>query len=239
MDELALTVAILGIVGTAIQTIYARTQTKLAKSQTLKAERASSQNNQFKELFSEDDELLPNVSTVLTKLEEILALEAKSGTIEIHNFGLDLETVVPWFVNKIGTNMQLNDVHLVYKALVIDPNSELIKDMIDGKSDLNKLTVNSRLEEIKKLDFFKLSKVDVEIRSYKLPPVIHGFLLNNKHLFLSFTEIDSGKLKGGSFPYVYMEFNHSSRLNKHYFNMFKTWFEHIWNSSKQAHIKKY
>jgi len=239
VEEITLIIAILGVVGTTIQTLYARAQAQLAKKQTLKAERANNQNNQFRKLFSEDDELLPNVSAVLNKLEEVLIEESKGGSIEIQNFGLDLETVVPWFVNKIGLNTLFSDVQLVYKALIIDPESKLIDAMIDGKSDLRRLTVSSRLEEIKKLDFFKLSKVVVEIRSYSLPPVVHGFLLNNKHLFLSFTEIENGKLKGGTFPYVYMEFNFSSRLNRHYFNMFKTWFEHIWSSSKQTYKKKY
>lgn len=235
----ALIIAVLGVVGTVIQTFHARKQTKLAQEQSEKVDIAKSQNTELKKLFSEQDELLSNVSAVLIKLEEILIEESRLGIVKIQNFGLDLETVVPWFVNKIGTNNKLSNVELIYKGLIINTDSEFIQSMIDGKSDVTQSTVKNRLEEIRKLDNFQVSKVKVEIKSYDLPPVFHGFLVNDKHLFLSFTEIEDEKLRGGSYPYVYMQFNYNSKLNRHYFNMFKTWFGYIWNRSKETYKKEY
>lgn len=230
MEEIG---AVLGIVGVVIGIV----QTKYARKQTRIAEKASDQNKQFKELFSEEDELLTHVGKVLTKLENILIKESKTGYVEIKNFGLDLETVVPWLVYDIGLNNKLSKTEINYQGLIINPDSDLINSMINAESDLRSKTVESKLEEIRKLDGTNSSKLHVELRQYDIPPVIHGFLINNKYLFLSFTEVESNKIKGGSFPYTFMEYNHSSKLNCHYFNMFKTWFSHTWNMSDSLYKK--
>ena len=228
MEEVSAVVAVLGVLVGVMQTKYARKQARIA-------EKANTQNKQFKRLFSEEDQLLTNVGMVLNKLEEILMLESKSGSIQIKNYGLDLETVVPWLLNNVGLNTKLSLTHIDYKGLLINPSSNMIRYMIDEESDLKSVTVASRTEEIKKLDVANLSKMEVELRQYDSPPVIHGFLINEKFLFLSFTEIQKNKIKGGSFPYTFMEYNHSSKLNCHYFNMFKTWFEYTWHISNSIY----
>lgn len=221
--------SLLGII-VAILTIWGIIATTIAKRVKIK-------NKNFEELFSEEDKLLQNVGSVLRKLESILLDEAKTGSIEIQNFGLDLETVIPWLLTNVTLNEALNDIQVSYKGLIIDPHSPSIKPLIDGNSDLRTVTVKSRIEEIKKIELRKTRKLEIALKSYVLPPVVHGFLINKKHLFMSFTEIKKSKIKGGSFPYIYMELDFTSELNKHYFNMFQTWFDYTWEKSPSTYHK--
>ncbi|HZY80951.1 MAG TPA: hypothetical protein VFE50_15620 [Cyclobacteriaceae bacterium] len=231
--DFELIIAVVGVLFGAVQTYQAFKANKTVATE-------KSKNENLKRLFGNDDQLLTNVGAVLKKIEETLIEEASTGRIEVKNLGLDLETVVPWLGREVGPNImgsKLKNVQLEYKALIVNPQSPMINRMIDGDSDISTATVTSRLEEIKRMAKQNLPNTKIEIRSYDLPPVIHGFVINNKHLFISFTEVSNEKLKGGTFPYCYMEFDHTSDLNRHYFNMYRTWFDYMWDSSKPAYQK--
>lgn len=201
-----------------IGVLYARRQTQIAENQTKK----------IRGIYSEEDELIPNVNAALKKMETILIEEARSGRIEIKNYGLDLGSVATWFKGNISSSSIFSEVHVLYKALLINPESSNIKPLIDGKSDLKTSVVNSRVDE---LNTMNLDNIKVELKSYDLPPVIHGFMINDKYLFLSFTEISEDKIVGGFLPYIFIEYNHSSILNRHHFKMFKSWFDYTWKIS--------
>ncbi len=226
------------IIISSVSVIFAIRKERIAKRQLLltksandKYEKLKSEYQEVSKLFSGNDEFLQNVYETLPKITEILKESCRSEKISVLNFGLDLETVVPWLNNSILPDECFSKVFIEYKALIINPDSDNIKSLIDGESDLKSITVKSRLEEIKKLNFLNIEQVNIEVKSYDIPPVFHGFILNDKHLFLSYTEIINGKLRGGLFPYIYMELDNTSKLNSHYFNMYKSWFSHFWNSS--------
>jgi hypothetical protein len=168
---------------------------------------------------------------VIEKVEKIIQQEYKSdGEIEIINLGLDLENVVPWFKRLID-NSDYDDVLVRYRGLIINPESNSIKDLINGPSNIKTSIVTASLENSENIQNFGFSGIDFEIRSNSEIPFFHGFVIDKKHLFLSFTEVDKGKINGGNFPYLYIKIDRTSKINRHLFNMFLTWFEYLWKNA--------
>jgi len=236
--------AIGSLIVAVIAVIFNKRQIKIAEEQTDIARRQLEQANievrdqkqqieKTRELFSEEDEYLENIYHVFDKAEKIIKEEYKiDGEIDITNLGLDLETVVPWF-NKLIENSSYDNILVRYRGLIINPEAEELKHLIDDGSNIKTSIVNSSLENIQELKSSGYKGIDIEIRSYKWPPLFHGFIIDKKHLFLSFTEINNKKMNGGKFPYIYIKVNQTSKMNKHLFNMFSSWFNLIWDSSEQ------
>jgi hypothetical protein len=82
----------------------------------------------------------------------------------------------------------------------------------------------------------ELDRFSFEMRQYDLPPIFHGLLLNDSHLFLGFTEIHDGKIIGGTKPYLHLwhDDQKDSSLNSHYFRFYKDWFAYYWENSKEV-----
>jgi hypothetical protein len=221
MDSALIIIAIISLFIFIIQTIYARQQIKIGKEK----------NKKLEELFSENDELLGGLDAMY-KMNLIINEEFKSlDQISIRNMGLDLETVMPWIKNKVLTSNDLRNTSFDYKGLIINPESSCIKDFIDGTSNVKKKYVEYSLEIADSIKEMNISNIKIEIKSYQCLPIFYGFILNDKHLFLGFTEIIAGKIMGGTTPYIYLKFNKTSKLNVHYFNMFNSWFDKFWGSS--------
>jgi hypothetical protein len=222
IESISIGIGSLGVIYSAIQTKYAKEQAKVAKMQKLKSE----------ELFSKYDEALENSVEVTSKISDILLAQcATLDIITVQNFGLDLETVMPWLKNKLLLEHKLLGCKLVYQGLIANHESEVLLPLINGTSNIKTTYINASLESAGELTELDIRNIDVEIRAYDTPPIFHGFIINEKHLFISFTEIQLGKIKGGVFPYMYMQYDKTSKLNQHYFRMFKSWFVHIWDKS--------
>ena len=188
--------------------------------------------------FPKDLEIIDDASDVLKDrlLPLITKLASKNIEIRIENFGLDLETVMPWINQKILTSEKLKYVNLEMKALIINPESRYLKGLINGRSNISGATINSSIEAANNLINHNLHKFSFEMRKYDLPPIFHGFLLNDEHLFLGFTEIEGGKLVGGTKPYLYLNKKNEniSDITLHYFSFFKNWFYYNWNISQEV-----
>lgn len=218
---ISLSIAIISLIVIIIQTKYSRQQIKIGKEK----------NSKLEELFSENDELLGGMDAMY-KMNKIINEEYKIlDQISIKNMGLDLETVMPWLRDKILTSSDLKNTSIDYKGLIINPESSCIIDFINGTSNVKKKFVETSLENADSINEMNISNVKIEIKSYHCLPIFYGFILNDKHLFLGFTEIVNGKIMGGTTPYIYLKFNKTSKLNVHYFNMFNSWFNKFWGSS--------
>jgi hypothetical protein len=218
---ISLSIAAVSLIVIIIQTKYSRQQLKIGKEK----------NQKLEELFSENDELLGGMDAMY-KMNLIINEEYKSlDQISIRNMGLDLETVMPWLRNKVLTSSDLRNTPVDYKGLIINPESSCVKDFINGTSNVKKKFVEFSLESADSIKEMNISNIKIEIKSYQCLPIIYGFILNDKHLFLGFTEIIDGKIMGGTTPYIYLKFNKTSKLNVHYFNMFNSWFNKFWGSS--------
>lgn len=222
-----LVATIIGIVVGAIFSsgglYYARKQTYLARKETKKA----------RQLFSGDDEYLDNVGKVLDKINTIIAQEIKSDNeIIITNFGLDLETVMPWIKNTLLENADLENIQITYRGLIINPDAEQIKNLIDGASNIQSAAVAAALANAQHITELKFTGIDFEIKSYDEVPFFHGFIIDRRYLFISFTEVVNNKMCGGTLPYLYIKLDNTSPLNKHLFSMYSSWFDYIWSHSE-------
>jgi hypothetical protein len=65
-------------------------------------------------------------------------------------------------------------------------------------------------------------------------PIVHGFLLNNTHLFIGFTVFEESGLAGGNHSYIYINRNKNSKakLREDIFKTYLTWFSYLFENGK-------
>ncbi|MGV9300598.1 hypothetical protein [Amycolatopsis sp. NPDC003676] len=177
--------------------------------------------------------VLPGVQGVLEHIQRqiISALDSGERT-EMLNLGLDLEVVQTFLLYKLI--FQKNLRNLEYHGMLIESSAERIKPVIDGGSSIHSGTATAVIEKIgnqiaENAAFLDSSNISIEIRSYDLPPVLHGFLVDNRHLYLGFTEFVQGKLHGGEFGYLYLDRLAADPMTAHLFRVYRSWFEFQWN----------
>ncbi len=182
------------------------------------------------------DGTIGNVKDVESRMNKIISDEInKTGSVEILNYGLDMETVVQWIDYQLVNKPNIDSI--IYKGLIVDIESTALRKLIDGDSNIKTHYAKHAILKMKEL----ISKpecnkkdIDLKLRSYSAPPVMHGFMINKKHLFLGFTEIKNHKLYGGGFPYQYYKFQKSSDSNVHCFQVFNSWFDYTWKNAKEV-----
>lgn len=210
----------------ALSTLITIVSTRLiVKSSTLA-------NQESESLAYQGDLVLVNVLDVTNHINKVLEAEMRApGEVEMLNYGLDFETVIPWLDYQVLRKRDIEGLN--YKGLMIDIESDSIKHLINGESNMKSAYAIIAKKKYSELDKEKLKQrnIKIEIRTYPSPPVIHGFLINDQHLYIGFTEIIKGKLHGGCFPYRYYRYNKDCPLNVHYFRLFKSWFHYVWENS--------
>ena len=138
-----------------------------------------------KHIFPKDIEIINDVDDVLSK--KILPLlhekTSKRQKIKIDNFGLDLHSVMNWLKNKIVFPNKSDVINLEIKSLIINPESIYIKHLIDGDSNISSQVVNSSISNAKDFEHNNnLYKFCFEIKQYELPPILHGFIVDEEAL---------------------------------------------------------
>lgn len=176
--------------------------------------------------------VLTGVHEVLEHLQRLIATDvAPAERTEVLNLGLDLEVVQTFLLYRLI--FQKNLQNLDYRGMLINGNSEHIRPIVDGGSSIHTGTAAAVVEKIgnqvaENAGFLQRSNISIEIRSYDLPPVLHGFLVDDRHLYLGFTEFAQGKLHGGEFGYLYLDGKHTDPMTAHLFRVYRSWFEHLW-----------
>jgi hypothetical protein len=188
-----------------------------------------------KQFIAELVDIIDDVNDILGQLKPVINEQSlKKGYIKIKDFGLDLETVMPWLSHEITRFEKINHVPFEMKTLVIDPNSKYLNPLIDGKSDVTSESISTSIVAAKRLNRYNLCQVNFELRQYELPVIFHGFMINDEHLFISFTEIIDDKLYGGSKPFIHLKKvgEPVSGITQHFFNFFNNWFDYYWDNAK-------
>jgi hypothetical protein len=201
------------------------------------------QTEEDKNCFPKDLKIIEDVGSVLQThvLPIIRNVVSEGGSIAFENFGLDMESVMTWLREKINKG-EFSGVAASFKCLIINPESPYLKELIDNRSNISSDSIKFSIASAKKFaDNPDLNKFEFEMRQYDLPPIAHGFIINDTHVFLGFTEIKDGKLIGGIKPYIYLNKQQyeSSQIALHYFTFFKSWFNCYWNNSNTVvNVKK-
>jgi hypothetical protein len=175
---------------------------------------------------------LAGVQEVLEHIQRLITTDvAPTERTEVLNLGLDLEVVQTFLLYRLI--FQKNLQNLEYQGMLINRDSELIRPIVDGGSSIHTGTAAAVVEKVgnqitENAAFLRRSNISIEIRSYDLPPVLHGFLVDDRHLYLGFTEFAQGKLHGGEFGYLYLDRKHADPMAAHLFRVYRSWFEHHW-----------
>ncbi len=188
-----------------------------------------------KNCFPKDIKVIENVGSVLqNQVSPIIQSIISSGeNLAVKNFGLDLQNVMTWMKDCVQAG-QFDGATVSFQCLILNPESPYLKPLIDGDSNVASDSVTFSIGSAKKFaDSKTLSRFSLEMRQYDMPPVAHGFIINDTHVFLSFTEVKDGKLIGGIKPYIYLnkQQSDSSSIALNYFTFFKSWFDAYWNIS--------
>ncbi|MGL1957538.1 MAG: hypothetical protein OCD00_09510 [Colwellia sp.] len=171
------------------------------------------------------ESVLPNVEAVKGKIIEIINLNSENNSqLRIDNFGLDLETVSSMFKYTLQDQSKSRDI--VYRGLIIDPESSVIKSSCGGGSNLCQETAQAAIQTLNKINEATEYSLSIDLNSYDALPVMHGFLIDDEHLIMGFTHFSNGGLVGGSSPYIYVKRDRSSPFKESLFVTYKSWFDY-------------
>lgn len=230
LDKLSIVVglltAIIGILSTLA--IYILNQNKKIKQleESLRSNQINLINGKLHACF---DDIFSNVNEVKVKIINILKDLNEHEEISILNLGLDLDTIVSMIKYDFTTKNEI-----AYKCLVINPLDPLIS--LNCKRNISSKYAAENIKKLK--DWFELhgkkKNIKIEIVSYNSLPVIHGFLLNNTHLFLGFTVFEEAGLAGGNYSYIYINKSKKNnlKLREDLFKTYATWFTYLFENGK-------
>ncbi|MFK0246251.1 hypothetical protein ACIQUM_16235 [Amycolatopsis azurea] len=180
--------------------------------------------------------VLDSVQEVLDHIQQVIATDVSPAErTEVRNLGLDLEVVQTFLLYRLI--FQKNLQNLDYRGMLIDGEAERIRPIVDGGSSIHTGTAAAVVEKVgnqiaENANFLERNNISIEIRSYDLPPVLHGFLVDNRHLYIGFTEFSHGKLHGGEFSYLYLDRKKTDPMTAHLFRVYRSWFDYHWQQGK-------
>lgn len=182
-----------------------------------------SQTKKVKEIFN-------NVHEIFPIMEKTIAEEVtKNGELDLKILGLTLFTAWPWVKMNLIENQKIRIKSIYLQMLLMDPVGLNIGQV--GESW--KIQADANLREIdwylrKNKETLQERKVYIEVNKYDYIPTIHGFIVNDKHLFISFCIWDNNILTGADMPYQYFKRDPEDTLSLRYFYLFNNWFNHLW-----------
>ncbi|MCI5162146.1 MAG: hypothetical protein D3917_09025 [Candidatus Electrothrix sp. AX5] len=203
------------------------------KAMESKTNHASNDNENIDNIIKPEEISFPNITTVISHVSNTISKEHKEhSSLKIQNFGLDLALTLPWAMNNFLSDQGVENI--IYNALVIDGSSDIINEYVGAGGHINpdiKATL-SKLNGFVDRDCNKLNarNVKIEIRAYHLPPVIHGFLVNDDNLYFSLTDIHNNRVDIVALPYLYLQKN--SERNNRLFRVYQSWFDYTWKKSR-------
>lgn len=188
-----------------------------------------------KRYIPKDIEIISDINDAIDILNMHLQENAqKAMPVEVKVMGLDLQSVMPWFMTKIIHADTYDNAYQKYKMLLVDPKSPDINALINGHSNISEDAVNNSIKSALSInDIPDVNKLSFEMRQYQYLPIIHGLMINNEYLGLAFSQVENGKLLGGIYPYMFIKRDNTSKFTKHCFDLFNGWFNFYWKNSNE------
>jgi len=177
---------------------------------------------------------ISSVQSVHTRVIDVIDRLVKTGEdVYIRNIALTLEATWPSLLaDMIQRKEQWNNV--TYHGLVINPESRRIQKICDGstistENARNSIQyINSAINKFR--NYLSKRNVQVEIRVYNDLPVIHGFLISNRFVYISLTDFREGKLGWSNVGYYYYEGDPQNEFEIQLSKSFNDWFDFFWKS---------
>lgn len=226
-----------------LQLIEARKQNKTTNERLTKSNVSLADTQQELSLFKgnipDDIEIVANVNDALNRLNNIIDEQAKRNKkVEVQIFGLDLQSIIPWFMTKFIQDDRYKDIHLTFRLMLINPNVGHIKPYIDGDSNISTEAISNTIKRVQSINTHGIDRISLEIYQYQYLPIIHGYLVDKQFIGLAFTQIGNGKLYGGRYPYICCKRDNQSKFKEHLFGIYESWFEYYWSTGKEVFAVK-
>lgn len=179
--------------------------------------------------FSEKVYKFNDVDEILFKAKQLMS-KSEEKQLNIKNIALDMQCSWPSFKLFFKKNNYESKVH--YRGLIINP------DIFTGKEP--KLTdswednINSSILDYNRFltsADYSSTNHSITIRKNNSLPIIHGILINDKHLFWSLLDLKNKYLEGGNSYYMYNTIDND--FGKYYISTFNKWFEQWWDNSEK------
>jgi hypothetical protein len=205
-----------------------------AKRKQGAAESMQSSNRRYAALVGPSD--FPDMHFMM---DEWIASNTKSDRkVLIRNIALDMEYTWGFIRDRIMSRQWEKGIQ--WQSLMIDWTSEEIK-RIAGSISVSAETAKSRESDIrnfvdKKKDVMLGNRIDFQCRAYLSEPFMHGFLLDDRILFVSLCSFDDGKM--ASSPYLQFlknagpDYELDERVAEYFIAVFASWFDRRWTAAR-------
>jgi hypothetical protein len=185
-----------------------------------------------------------DIHELLPRLDEVIRRKlrrAPNARTEVRNIALDME--VTWgyvrdhYLNKTSVR------GIRWRSLMIDAASPDILQMQSGTVSVGIARSQEQqiLQSLPRMSSALRERfVDFEVRAYPSVPVLHGFLIDNDTLFLSFCSVErrttaSGEVReliGSPNPYWCFESTSDNPSAAHFIQAFASWFDYLTGISR-------
>ena len=169
--------------------------------------------------------IYPNIHAIFPDMTEIINCSlslSKETKIEI--MGLTLYHMWEYTKNFLK-NPSIQNMNIVF--CMIDSNSPNIRCLRNNWGDTADVFYNSIKRYMEDNDEeLKRRSINIQIFRYNNVPVIHGILINEEHLFLSYTSWTRNDRMEGALNF-YSYYNLDSEIGKSHIEIFKNWINHI------------
>jgi hypothetical protein len=165
---------------------------------------------------------IQNAFSDMTPIIEKSILSPKDTNIVV--MGLTLYHMWEYIKNFI--NKPSSDTMNIFLCMV-DSSSPIIKDLKNNWDEISDGFYNTIQNYIKlHEEDLKRRSINIQVSRYKHVPIIHGILINDEHLFFSFTSwTKKDLLEGASNFYSYYDLK--TQIGEFHIKIFKNWIDHI------------
>ena len=176
------------------------------------------------------------IYSAIQKLKEIIKKEFEAeGKVNCLNIALDMEVTWPFFSDFFEFDKDLKNS--TYKGLIISPTLKTKRLSPSWRTNINHQIEKYVNFLIKNSDMLNQRDISIKVRKNLTLPVIHGILVNDKHLIWSFIDLDdNGHIQGGNKSYLYN--TSSNQIGAYYIKVFKDLFNIFWEEGKEIEITK-
>jgi hypothetical protein len=169
--------------------------------------------------------IYPNIQSAFSDMTPII--EQSLSSLKVTNvvvMGLTLYQMWEYMKNFINKS-SIEKMNITF--CMVDSSSPMIRDLGNNWNELSDGFYNSIQKYMKAhQDTLNERSINIKIKRYKHIPIIHGILINDEHLFLSYTSwTKKDQMQGASNDYFYYNINNA--IGKQHIKIFKNWIDHI------------
>jgi hypothetical protein len=179
-----------------------------------------------------------NIHDGLKLMAKCIGEEFSSGhsDIEIKNIALDLGVTWPRLQSFILEYLNNNKItSMAYQGLIMNPEISQRVNIKIPEDFLN--TINMSEENYKQFiqiqeEYLSQNNFSIVLKRNNFLPLVHGVLINQRHLIWSFLEIDEkGEINGGNKIYNYS--TPDDPVGQYHIDTFTNWFDHFWKCGNE------